>query len=42
MGSRAGRSDDGGKTGMDWVEGDFAGIAMPTHPDALRAAGPHS
>jgi len=24
---------------MDWIEGDIAGMAMPTHPEALRAAG---
>ncbi len=24
---------------MDWIEGDMFGMAMPTHPDALRAAG---
>jgi hypothetical protein len=25
---------------MDWIEGDIFGIAMPTHPKALQAAGP--
>ncbi|MCW1427526.1 hypothetical protein [Novosphingobium sp. JCM 18896] len=24
---------------MDWIEGDMFGMAMPTHPEALRAAG---
>lgn len=24
---------------MDWIEGDIFGMAMPTHPEALRAAG---
>jgi len=25
---------------LDWIEGDILGLAMPTHPEALRAAGP--
>lgn len=25
---------------MDWIEGDMFGLAMPTHPESLKAAGP--
>ncbi len=34
---RTGQMED---QAMDWVTGDIFGMAMPTHPEALRAAGP--